>query len=450
MQELRWLFPQSVLVALFGLLILNLPGQQGLHAQETALAETPQDSSASEEEELEVTPETIRKTIRDLEADDLATRDAAEDRIVKLGAAVLPFLPSVDANTSGELKIRLERIRQTLQTETLEEHFEATLISITGTMSVSDAINELSELSDNSMTLQGEDAFEGLEVDLDYEEEPFWSVLEDVMEQADLRLIAFGTTDNELVVGPGGQGEDAPQAYTTGPFRVGVSSVQSTLPFGVQIGGQLQVSLQVAWEPRLKPVFMQIPMSSLAVEVEDGELAAANPQAAPEIPLNYGGSTTQVDLLLERPDREVKELKKLTGEFVIAVPGQSHKYEFKKFGNGARQSQKFGDVAVILEGSRRNGSVYEMRVKVEFGNSQGALDSFRGFILSNKAYLLGENGGRLENVGLQTYAITNNSVGIAYLFQINGDPNDYTLVYESPSSVSKQTVEYELSDIPLP
>jgi hypothetical protein len=153
---------------------------------------------------------------------------------------------------------------------------------------------------------------------------------------------------------------------------------------------------------------------------------------------------------LQRPPRSIKQLDRLSGEFVIAVPSQRHQYVFKKFGNGVRQSEKFGDVTVTLEGARRNGAVYEMRLFVEFGDSQGALDSFRGWILSNEAYLRDARDTRILNVGLNTYAVTPNAVGVAYLFQINGDPDDYQLIYESPAAVSKQRVKYELNDIDLP
>ena len=135
---------------------------------------------------------------------------------------------------------------------------------------------------------------------------------------------------------------------------------------------------------------------------------------------------------------------------MFAVPSEKHKYIFKKFGNGARQSEKFGETTVTLEGARRNGKVFEMRMLVEFGNDQGALDSFRGWVLSNEAYLLDPKERRLENVGLQTYAVNSNGVGIAYLFQINGNPDEFQMVYESPSSITRQTVKYELQNIELP
>jgi hypothetical protein len=163
-----------------------------------------------------------------------------------------------------------------------------------------------------------------------------------------------------------------------------------------------------------------------------------------------GGSSAQIEIQMQRPDRQAPKLKSMEGQFVISVPGELHEYRFEKFGGGGRQTQKYGDVSVRLEGSRRNGPVYEMRLFVEFGDAAGALDSFRGWVMSNRAYLLDAQGGRLENVGFQTYAASSNGVGISYLFQINQDPNSYQLVYESPSSITRQTIQFRLEDIPLP
>ena len=82
------------------------------------------------------------------------------------------------------------------------------------------------------------------------------------------------------------------------------------------------------------------------------------------------GSSTQIDLQLQRPTREMTKLTKLSGEIVFAVPSERHKYVFKKFGNGARQVEKFGEVEITLEGARRNNAVYEIRVLAEIDNDE--------------------------------------------------------------------------------
>lgn len=392
---------------------------------------------------------TVRQALRQLESAQAQQRDAAEKQLVEMGPAVLPLLPQITPRTSGELKGRLQRIRQALQRVNIESFFDASTVTLSGSYSLTDALAQIEEQTQNKLELQNGEGVRSTTVQLAAEQQPFWSVMNEIMEQAKLRINSFGTTEDKLVLSPGGRASIKP--FSSGPFQVQAISVQSRRVFDSPLDGQLDLSFQLAWEPRLEPVFLEIPMATVkATTSHGGELAAANAQAVLEIPLNLGGCTTQIDLQLTRPDRSVAKLASLTGDLVVAVPGERHEYIFAKFGNGARQTEKYGEVTVTLEGARRNGAVYEMRVLASFGDAQGALESFRGWILSNQAYLLDALGKKMENVGLQTYAITPNAVGIAYLFQINADPDSYKLVYESPSTITKQTFSYELEDIELP
>ncbi len=417
------------------------------------VSERPADPDAlATQAPLKVTIEGVRKLLRGLDSKSLKERDVAEKSLIEMGPACLEFLPEVDANTSGEMKVRLQRIRQQLQTSNIEVFFEPSKVTLAGKMKLTEAIKAISEQTGNKILLEGEGAFSSVEVELNEKETPFWAVIDKIMLQTKLRVNNSAVEDG-LTLMTGGEAvtNSLLKAYTNGPFRVDMASIQSTLPFNSRLGGQLDLSMTVAWEPRLKPVFLRIPMSSVQATIgDDKTLLAPNQQSDPEVPLTGGGCTAQIDLQLARPDRATSKLNQLNGEFVFAVPSEMHKYVFKKFGNGARQSEKFGDVEVVLEGARRNNAVFEMRILVEFDNDQGALESYRGWALSNVAYLLDPKGRRLENAGWQTYAMTQKAVGIAYLFQINGNPDEFQLIYESPGSITRQSVKFELQNIELP
>lgn len=394
----------------------------------------------------------VRQALRDLDSAALAERDAAEKRLVEMGAGILPFLPEISSSTSGEMKIRLQRIRDQLQKSNIETFFDASLITLSGKHALGNAIQEISKQSGNPISLENAESSAQIEVELTADKQPFWQVIDDLLAQSKLRINAFSGAPG-LSLGPafGDSSEAVPAPQVTGPFRISAISVQSTLPFGSSLGGQLGVSLLFSWEPRLKPVFVQLPMRGMQATTDrDDQLQPTNPESAPEIPLNAVGCSTQIDLQFTRPPRAAGQLDKLSGEIVIAVPSERHKYVFEKFASGKRQSEKYGEVTVTLESARRNRSVYELRILTEFQKSEGALDSFRGWILSNRAYLLDAKQNRLENVGLQTYAVTPEAVGVSFLFQINGDPNDYTLVYESPAMITRQKVPFELHNIELP
>ncbi|MCC6509332.1 MAG: hypothetical protein IT423_09510 [Pirellulaceae bacterium] len=392
----------------------------------------------------------VRKVLRDLDGDMSTQRDAAEKRLIELGPVVLPFLPEISSSTSGEMKIRLQRIRQQLQSTKIETFFEASLITLAGKMKLADAIASISQQSGNAISVENSEAVSNNELEFKAVKQPFWDVLESLMSQANLQLNTYSSTEG-LVLIPTNSVLPGPEPYTSGPFQISVLSSQTSLQYYGRSEGQLDVSLQVAWEPRLKPVFLELPMGKMKVVVDDGgELLSTNPDANPEIPVNSAGAAAQIDLQFVRPQRSVRKLNKLSGEFVVAVPSEKHKYIFENFGNGKRQSEKYGEVTVTLENARRNGSVFELRILAQFEAAQGALDSFRGWILSNRAYLLDSKQNRLENVGLQTYSVTGDAVGVAFLFQLNSDPNQYTLVYESPGTITRQTVKFELDNIDLP
>lgn len=401
--------------------------------------------------------EELRQRLRQLEDDELRLRDEAEAAIIEMGREVLKFLPSVTPQTSGEMKIRLQRIRQALERQAAESYMEASRVSIRGRYSLSSILEKMQQQTHNEFQLQNEDEGAGeLMVVAEWDDVPFWTAVEELLKQTNHRIVGFAATENRLALAPG-YSENPVRPFTAGPFRVEMVSVACQQNFGSQIEGQATINLLFSWEPRLEPLFMQLPMVAYRGQPnpakETGatkEIGATNPQASPEVRLNVGGSSAQVEVLMERPDRGSSELESLRGQFIVAIPGERHQYVFEKFGSGARQSQKYGDVSVTLEGSRRNGPVYEIRMFVEFGDAAGALDSFRGWVMSNRAYLSDAAGGRIENVGFQTYSASSNGVGMSYLFQINQDPNLYQLIYESPSAVTRQTVDFELKHIPLP
>ncbi len=219
-------------------------------------------------------------------------------------------------------------------------------------MELSQALESIQRQTGNVIELQSQDASASTTIDIEWTDRPFWSAMDEIMDQANLRINAFGSTQGNLVVSPGG-GSSSNQPFVNGPFRIDLVSVQTRRLFNSQFEGQLDISFQVVWEPRLKPVFMQIPMATVQLLMPDGNtLSALNPQAAPEVPLNLGSCATQVDLQVQRPQRTVQKIESLKGEVVIAIPSQRHQYAFEKFGNGARQQQKFGDVSVTLEGSQ--------------------------------------------------------------------------------------------------
>lgn len=442
--------PRLVLCGL-GLAGWLIVAATSLSAQDT-LSGTPSAVGTSEQPRESINLPEVRRLIRGLTSDQLSERDAAEKQLLQIGAAVLPFLPEISSSTSGELKVRLQRLRSQLQTSQISSFFAASRLSLSGKMPLLAALEKVSQQSGNRIHVENSTAYANTEIDLVADQQPFWQVMDQILAQAELHINAFSSQEGiSLAANLNGSPIPSPLPSIEGPFQLQVLSVQTSKQFGSQLAGQLDVALQLNWEPRLKPIYVQLPMNKMKASAEDGsEQLATNPQASPEIPLNSAGCSAQIDLQLTRPPRSARKLATISGELVVAVPSEKHKFVFERFTSGKRQSEKFGEVTVTLESARRNGSVYEVRILTEFQETQGALDSFRGWILSNRAYLLDRQQQPLQNVGFQSYAVTNNAVGMAFLFQINGEPNEYMLIYESPGLITRQTVPFVIKDIDLP
>ncbi len=394
----------------------------------------------------------VRRTLRELESSQLLVRDAAEQQLIAMGVGVLPHLPEVTPRMAGELRVRLQRVRETLQQAKIGLDFQPSRVTLQGKMPLINAIEQIMEQTHNPIRLENGEAVAQISVELALSNAPFWEAVESLLQQSGLRVAAFASAERELVLSPAMTSQRQPGAAShSGPFRIEMTGIRSTLPFNSPIEGQLELSSTLTWEPRLKPIYMQVPMGQVRAElVSGGTLNATNPQAAPELPLDLGGCSTQFDLSLQRPERAAIKIAKLTGELLIAVPSQPHQFIFTKFTGPAPQSEKFGDVTVTLEGARRTGAVYEVRLYVDFGQAHGALDSFRSWISTNEAYLLDAAGQRLDNAGSSTYAVTPHAAGVAYLFEIDGKAQNYRLIYESPAAITMQTVQFHLRDIELP
>jgi hypothetical protein len=106
-------------------------------------------------------------------------------------------------------------------------------------------------------------------------------------------------------------------------------------------------------------------------------------------------------------------------------------------------------VTVGLERVQPNGDLYEIRFSVNIENADRALESHRQWIFHNPVYIIDAQGDRIPNLGYELYRQTESSVGLGYLFELDR-VDGATLMYESPTAVVKNRVEFVLHDIPLP
>lgn len=405
--------------------------------------------AAGQQEEPSSVQQQVAELLVTLRGGSLAERDAAEEQIVALGEKAAEFLPEIDANTSGEMKIRLERITGKLggSPSLAAQTIEASRATLSGEMTVSEAFAKLREQTGNNVNVQG-DALDTM-VKLEHDDATFWEIASDIMEQAKLCVQPYAVGDDELMLTTHPNPPTDIKPAISGPFRIDVESIRVERAFGQQANRQLEVNCSVSWEPRLKPTALVLPMQDVVAVVggdEEQELRPNNPGARPTVALVSGNATTTITMVFPGVDRERQTLKSLRGNLLFAIPGERQTFEFAKLNSGARQTQKSGNVRVTLASFTRNRRTYEARLLVVVEQAE----SIRRMLQSQEAYLRDAKDLRIESVADNEFPGVGGSAGLAYLFSIGGDPKDYRLVFEMPGGFSEASGSYELTEVPLP
>ncbi len=397
----------------------------------------------------------VRRLVGQLGAPQLARREAAEEELLRMGPAVLKWLPEVTDRTSAEVKQRLTRIRQKLQQAETEAATRASLITLQAdSLPLSKVLAAIEQQSGNKI-IDFRERF-GHEVTdpslkVDFHETPFWQALDEVLRQAKLTVYFFGEERAVHIVGQGEEAlPDPGRVSYSGPFRFEPTEIVARRNLRQPDAGTLLLTLSVAWEPRLRPIRLTQPMNEFSGTDENGRpILPSSLRTTLEVPV---GEATSVDLTLplELPPREVTRIAQLKGRLSAMIPGKIETFTFDKLIKAKNVSQRVAGVRVTLEQVRENNSIWEVRVRVRYDQPGEALESHRVWIFNNEAYLEDPDGKPIEYNLLETTGQSEQGIGVAYLFALDGPPIGHKFVYKTSSTIRTTTVEYEIKDLPLP
>ena len=181
--------------------------------------------------------------------------------------------------------------------------------------------------------------------------------------------------------------------------------------------------------------------NSLDVESDRGKF---------EISPLEGATTAQLILPLALPSREVERIAELSGQIEPTIPGKTETFRFDDLTNAKNVEKRLAGTKVTLEQVRRNNQTWEVRIRVGFDQPGDSLQSHRGWIFRNEAYLEDADGKKIPFDGMQTTRQAENEVGIAYIFALDGPPEKHTFVYKAPGTIATSTFSYKIKDVELP
>ncbi len=399
----------------------------------------------------------VRRLVHQLNSAQLVQREAAEAELLRRGPTVLELLPPATINLPAETAQRLGRIRQRLQQAAAGAVIDASLITLHArAVRLSKVLAAIQEQSGNAIVDYrrqfGQPASDP-PLTLRFDKTPFWPALDQLLDEARLTLYPYAQQGAIGIVAAAGAKRVARvgRASYSGPFRFEAVRIVARRDLGEADGQSLVVTLEAAWEPRLKIICLLHRMAGVRAVDERGDpLPVADRDAQPEVPAGGEVPAAKLEIPLRLPPREVRRIARLRGKLLATVAGKTETFRFARLGEAKNVEQRIAGVTVILEEVRKIGQAWEVRIRSRFDDAGDALASHRQWVFSNEARLEGPDKKPIVYDTFETTAQSKNEIGLAYRFNTSRPLAELVFVYKTPGMIVAREFEYELKEIKLP
>lgn len=398
----------------------------------------------------------VHRLVRQLDAPQLAQRDAAERELLALGPDALEALPSSDARLPAEAQQRLSRIRRAFERMRSELAAAPSRVTLKAdAMPLLKCLEEIARQTGNRI-IDYREQFGQEKTDpmlqVDFDKMPFWQALGQVLDQAKMMMYPFGPERAVYVVArPAAAKAENERVILAGPLRFEPQEFIARRELGDPMAASLQLKTLVAWEPRLAPISLRQSLAKVKATDSRGRLLTMEgSQAVLEVPVDPTATAVELTLPMVLPPRTTTEIAKLTATLDAMLPGRVETFRFDKLTEAANVEKRVAGVTVVLEQVRKTNEIWEVWVRVRFDHADTALESHRGWVFNNPAYLEGPEGKRINHDGYETTRRTEDEIGLTYLFAIENPPTNLTFVYQTPSAILSVAFPYEFKNLPLP
>ena len=308
----------------------------------------------------------VRRLVDQLDAPRLAEREEAEQKLLDLGPEVLERLPLVTDRTPAEVTLRIERIRQKLRTALAKSVLEPSRVTLQGdALPLSEVLAAVQEQTGNEVVddrgAAGGQAADEPTLKVAFDKTPFWQAIDRVLDQIGLCIDPYGTGESlRLCTRCSDLLPLAGRTTYSGPFRFEPVRVDAARDLRSPNAHSLRLTLEVAWEPRLAPISLQLKMADVrAVDEKGNPLPVDGRQAEPEVPVHPDANAVQLIIPLSLPPRSSTTVGRLSGRFTALVPGKIQTFRFTDLEEAKNVEQRMAGVAVLLEQVRKNNAIWK-------------------------------------------------------------------------------------------
>jgi hypothetical protein len=290
---------------------------------------------------------------------------------------------------------------------------------------------------------------------LDLRNVTFWEALDAIAKEADVRVSLHERGGIGLVDGPHLQ---MPVSYD-GLFRTVVRRLTTVHDLETD-AHFLIATLEIAWEPRFRPLFIESRPQGLVVQDDQKKELAAGELPAGKLPIQ-GGVSALVEIRLAAPPRSVSRLGLLKGSLSLVGSTKMLEFEFdtvaKEKAAKAPKQTKEGVTVRLSRIDLSEKTHWTIVVSLEYPSEGPKFESFQSWVVNNEIFLKHVDGKpALANNGYSLDSLGSSKAVMTYYFtdqlkkQFGGRPEDWKMLYRAPAPFAEVPVKFEFKDISLP
>ncbi len=427
--------------------VLNRP--TAIHAQpETAPKNNSQEDRALTADS--VSSEQILKWVLELDADSLAVRRQASQRLIDLGPGLLRDLPPNRSTDSPERSEALIRIRRDLEVQLAEQMKRPSRVSLNGEMTLWEALQSIEEQTQNGFDKLNTETEPQV---LDLEDVTYWDAISELLRKfPQFRLHPFRSLPGKLqlmLVPP--DFSTTPPLHAGGVFLFEPMRVESTSDLTNPMLDTTAVMIRMRWEPRLRPLSIVHDLTRLQGTTDlEHVLKSDRGQERLETPVQSGMGWVDFRATLQKADRSDQWVEELQGSLRVTLPAVETSFQFKDLKLEQPIEQRTGKTVVTLMGTRKVNQLQSIQLRIRFDESTGSLESHRQWLFESPAILIDSDGNAVEYFTFETTLQKSDEVGISYLFGIDGDLADHVFEYRAPSAILTIEQDWAIQKLELP
>jgi hypothetical protein len=296
----------------------------------------------------------------------------------------------------------------------------------------------------------------------------FWQAIDAIARVADLRVALYQRGGTIALTD--GRHVRLPVCYD-GLFRVTVKRI--TAVYELEADARTYVAtLEIAWEPKFRPLFLESRPQGLVVKDDANTELHSDDEAAGKLPISGDKIASTVEVRLPAPPRKAARLGLLKGSLTLVGSTKMLEFEFDTLAKEKtvkEPKQTKDGVTVRLSRLDLAADHWTIEVSLEYPEKGPQFESFQSWVVNNECFLKKAAGeGIFPNKdGYSVDSLSSNRAVLSYHFLdgrlrktvdgkvvderfIRGKPEDWKLVYRTPSAMAEVQVSFSFQDVPLP